>query len=152
PKLPRRSKRPRLPKQPRKPETCPGAGRPLGAGRVAVIAVTNGDRSWSDYRVVLGLGDQEVHSQIPHPRKGYAIVSTARLDPRSYGDAADAVLFGERLKKMLARYTGATIYGFYFQGMHRQDLFRWGIESVFDIDAMVDRFCANRQALIGPRC
>ena len=113
---------------------------PVWTSRAVVIAVTHADLFSSE-----APGDR--FSFGVRANAGYAVISTARLDPRNYGQAADPALLERRLEKMILRYLGELYFGLPRNG-NEKSLLRAAIRSLDDVDEMTRDFCPERPGAI----
>jgi len=74
--------------------------------------------------------------------RGYAVISTARMDPLSFGQPPDQDLLMERLRKMTARYIGLTYFQLPYSGDPRSVLFQ-DIRSLPDLDRLTEWPCPH---------
>jgi predicted Zn-dependent protease len=74
---------------------------------------------------------------------GYAVISTARMDPQSFGQPPDERLLMERLRKMTTRYIALDLYGFPRSTDPKSVLYD-SIRSLGDLDRMTEWPCADR--------
>jgi predicted Zn-dependent protease len=114
-------------------------GYPTSRMRVAIIGITNGDLYWEGAPT-----DRFAFATVAGTR--YAVVSTARLDPRNWG-ARDVHRLDERLEKLVTRYVGSL----YFRLLRADDsdsVMRTFIRSLADVDSMSDDYCPQRPSAV----
>lgn len=74
---------------------------------------------------------------------GYAVISTARMNPLSFGEPADEDLLVERLRKMTTRYIALTYVRLPYSADPRSVLYK-PIRSVQDLDRLGEYPCPDK--------
>jgi hypothetical protein len=77
-----------------------------------------------------------------HP-DGYAVISTARMNPLSFGEPADPTLLMYRLRKMATRYIAVIHFKLHYSGNPRSVVYE-AIRSQHDLDRMTEWPCPDR--------
>lgn len=113
----------------------------------AVVDLLLARRAAGSQVVLIGLTREDMYIRgepwrfafsIRNPR-GFALVSRARMDPRSLGLTPDPGLRMRRLQKMVAKNIGALVYGYRLSKNPRSAMFDT-ILSVDDLDFMTEEF------------
>lgn len=116
---------------------------PVSTQAAAVIGLTDADLYWA------GASGDKFAFGVVH-EDGYGVISSARMDPRNYGDDPDQSLLEERIEKMTARYLARLVFDLQPTSANEESVVRDSIRGLDDLDEMTNRICPDRPHSLNP--